>query len=332
MQKFILLLIFITTFTTGNRVSAKAPRLFVVTRSTKEFRLDKRDFPSVGLYSTTDNGKKWQHYGWYYSKCFSAATTLVDNQRIFYIACGNGVQKSPDGGKNWILTSGWDITECLKVTIDPQEPNIVYAATVYGIFKTIDGGVTWNEKNIGLVSTFTQALVIDPANHNLLFCGTESGIHRSLDGGEHWEPVGLLGLGIRTLIQHPKQPDILAAGTEDDGVFISRNRGKTWTQKINNLTHKTVYALAFAPQDSKILYAGTFQGGIFKSENMGDSWTIVNNGLRVHDIHALIVVPDNSNTVYAGTFNDGVWMSENAGEQWKFIGLATSQVWDMFFE
>ena len=332
MRTYALLLIFITIVITGNRVAAKSRRLYVVTRSTKEFRLNKREFPSVGLFSTTDNGKNWKHYGWYYTKCFSAATTLVGNQRIFYIACGNGVQKSPDGGKNWILTTGGEITECLKVVIDPQEPNIVYAATVYGIFKTIDGGVTWTEKNQGLVSTFTQALVIDPANHNLLFCATESGVHRSRDGGEHWEPVGMPGLGIRTLIQHPNDPDILAVGTENDGVFISPDRGKTWTQKINNLTHKTIYALAFAPQDSKTLYAGSFQGGIFKSENRGDSWITVNNGLRVHDIHALIVAPDNPNTVYAGTFNDGVWMSKDAGGQWEFIGLDTSQVWDMLFE
>jgi len=55
----------------------------------------------------------------------------------------------------------------------------------------------------------------------------------------------------------------------------------------------------------------------------------VNNGLRILDIHALLIDPNNKNTVYAGTLNDGLWLSENGGKNWKFIGLETSQVWDM---
>lgn len=305
--------------------------LYVVTRSTKEFRLHSREFPSVGLFSTTDAGKSWQHYGWYYCKCFSAATTGTDDQRIFYLACGNGVQKSPDGGEHWIITTGWNITECLKVAIDSKNPETVYTATAYGIFKTTDGGQTWEEKNQGLASTFTPVVLIDKNDCNLLFCATESGVHRSIDGGDHWEPIGLLGIGIRTLVQHPKRLNILAAGTEEDGVFISFDYGNTWNQKINGLTHKTIYALAFDSQDSKTIYAGSYQGGIFKSQNAGDNWVAKNNGLRILDIHAILVDPENSKTVYAGTLNDGVWLSEDGGENWRFIGLETSQVWDMFF-
>ena len=332
MKKCITALIFISVFLLVNLLWAQSSTLYVVTRSTKDFRLGKREFPSVGLFSTNDKGETWQHYGWYYTKCFSAATTTINNQRIFYLACGNGVQKSLDGGQHWILTSGWNITECLKVAIDHVNPQTVYTATAYGIFKTTDGGTTWEEKNRGLVSTFTPTVLIDKNDHNLLFCATESGIHRSRDGGEHWQPFGLLGIGIRTLIQHPQKPTILAAGTEDDGVFLSFDYGKTWRQKINGLTQKTIYALAFAPQDHKTIYAGTFRGGIFKSENAGDTWQAVNDGLGILDIHALIVDANNIQTVYAGTLNDGVWLSENAGGHWRFIGLETSQVWDMAFD
>lgn len=332
MRQAFLFFVFLISFSITLQLSAKSPKLYVVTRSTKNFRLDDKQFPCVGLFSTDDNGKNWKHYGWAYTKCFSAATQIVKGQRIFYLACGNGAQKSPDGGKSWILTSDWKSTECQKIVIDPSDPDIVYAATAYGIFKTTDGAQTWTEKNHGLVNTFTPSLVIDQNDHNLLFCATEAGIHRSRDGGEHWEPIGLLGLGIRTLIQNCHQPEIFAAGTENDGIFISQDHGKTWQKKNTNLIHTTIYALAFAPNDSKILYAGTFQGGIYKSENLGDSWKTVNDGLRVLDIHALIVSPGDRNTVYAGTLNDGVWMSKNAGESWQFIGLETSQVWDLLID
>ena len=101
-------------------------------------------------------------------------------------------------------------------------------------------------------------------------------------------------------------------------------------QKVQGLTHKTVYALSFSPENESTIYVGTFQGGIFKTKNGGKSWRAINKNLKILDIHALLVDPKNPETVYAGTLNDGVWMSENGGESWKFIGLETSQVWDMF--
>lgn len=331
MKKICLILLLITTaeFLLLSTLYSKSSTLYVVTRSTKKFRLNSRDNPTVGLFSTDDKGKTWKHYGWKYTKCFSVSTAKLGNDHIFYIACGNGVHKSDDGGKFWAITTGWNITECLKTTIDLKNPNTVYAATAYGIFKTSDGGKTWIEKNEGLISTFTPTIIIDQNDSNLLFCATESGVHRSKDAGDHWEPIGLLGLGIRTLIQHPINPSLLAIGTEDDGVFISTDYGKTWIRKTNGLTHKTVYVLAFSPQDANIIYSGTFRGGIFKSTDGGESWQAMNNGLRILDIHALIVDPKDKNIVYAGTLNDGIWISEDGASNWRFIGLETSQVWDM---
>jgi photosystem II stability/assembly factor-like uncharacterized protein len=329
---FIVLMVILSGFANFSGLWAKSPTLYVVTRSTKVFRLQNKDNPTVGLFSTNDKGKTWSHHGWKYTKCFSVSIARLKNRQIFYLSCGNGVQKSADGGKNWTITTGWNITECLKTSIDPTNPDMVYAATAYGIFKTTDGGKSWIEKNKGLASTFTPTVIIDRNDHQLLFCATESGVHRSGDGGENWEPIGLLGLGIRTLIQHPSHPNLLAVGTEDDGVYLSEDYGTTWQQKSNGLTHLTIYALAFAPQNPAIIYSGTFQGGIFKTNNGGNSWQAINNGLRIFDIHALLVDPNDSRTVYAGILNDGIWMSEDAGANWRFIGLETSQVWDLVIQ
>lgn len=324
----LIMTIFLSTFSC---LFAKNKTLYVVTRSTKKFRIGSQDFPSVGLFSTRDDGKSWKHFGWNFTKCFSVSTTTVEGNQVFYLSCGNGVQKSGDSGKTWTITTGANIYECLKTAIDPKNPNTVYAATAYGIFKTTDSGKTWQEKNLGLTSTFTPTVFLDQNVNGTLYCATETGIHRSLNGGDMWEPIGLLGLGIRTIIQHPAQTDIFAAGTENDGVYISTDHGKTWIQKIEGLTHKTVYALAFEPNNPQVIYAGTFRGGIFKTEDGGDSWLAINQDLANLDIHTLLIDPQNKNKVYAGTLNDGLWLSENAGKSWRFIGLETSQVWDMVF-
>ncbi|RME01076.1 MAG: hypothetical protein D6814_02255 [Calditrichaeota bacterium] len=308
---------------------AQLRTLYVVTRSTKSFRIQSQKNPVVGLFATRDRGMSWRHLGWTYTKCFSVAISEVNRQKTFYLACGNGVQISTDNGRMWKLATGWNITECLKVAVDRQNPDIIYTATAYGIFKSTDGGQTWQEKNKGLTSTFTPTILIDPKNPQRLFCATEAGVHRSDNAGDLWEPTGLWGLGVRTIVQNVRHPNILVAGTENDGIFISTDYGKTWQQKNHGLTHKTVYALALSPQNPQLIFAGTFQGGVFKTLDSGQQWWPMNHNLGNLDIHALLIDPLDTNTIYAGTLNDGVWLTTDGGKNWEFIGLETSQVWDM---
>jgi len=125
MKKYLLisLILILSAFSDFFELLAKSPKLYVVTRSTKKFKLNSRDDSIVGLFSTKDKGKTWQHYGWKYTKCFSVSIAKLDNRDIFYLSCGNGVLKSGDGGKNWTITTGWNITECLKTAIDPTNPD-----------------------------------------------------------------------------------------------------------------------------------------------------------------------------------------------------------------
>lgn len=309
-----------------------APTLYVVTRSTQKFRIGGRDNPSVGLFTTTDRGQTWQHHGWHYTKCFSVAIAPGSGGQVLYLSCGNGVLKSADGGDSWTISSGWQMTECLKAAVEPGNPQIVYAATAYGIFRSTDGGQSWQEKNSGLASTFTASILIDVRNPATVWTATEAGVYRSTDRGETWSNAGLAGKGIRTLVQSRRDASVFWLGTEDDGVFVSRDGGTSWQPRSEGLAHRTVYALALDPADAQVLYAGTFRGGVYKSRDGGQSWQAHNNGLTVLDIHALLVDPGDSRVVYCGTMGGGVFMSEDAGANWRFIGLETSQVWDLVME
>jgi len=316
---------------TTQSASARSPQnttLYVITRSTEKFRIFGRDNPSVGLFTTRDRGKSWQHWGWHYTKCFSATIEPNSGGKVIYLACGNGIQKSNDSGNSWVITSGWEMTECLKVAIDPMHTQTVYAATAYGIFKSEDGGGIWKEKNHGLKSTFTPAVVIDRINPELVYCATEAGVYQSINGAESWELLGLEGKGIRTILQSVHDTRTLLVGTEDDGILVSTDAGKHWKAMNEGLESLTVYALAEDPLNAQNLYAGTFRGGVYKSMDGGASWQSSNNGLTRLDIHALLVDPSDSNVVYCGTLGGGVFLSEDAGAQWRFIGLETSQVWD----
>jgi len=307
---------------------AKNTRIYVVTRSTEKFRIFGRDNPTVGLLTTDDRGKSWQHWGWHYTKCFSAAIEPNSNGKVIYLACGNGIQKSNDSGNNWIITTGWEMTECLKVAIDPVNTQTVYAATAYGIFKSDDGGRIWQEKNHGFESTFTSSVIVHRNNPKIIYAATEAGVYKSTGGAESWELLGLQGKGIRTILQSVHDMNTLLVGTEDDGIFISTNSGKTWQAINDGLGSMTVYSLAQDPFGAEVLYAGTFRGGVFKSIDGGALWKSCNNGLTKLDIHALLVDPSDSDVIYCGTLGSGVFISEDAGAQWKFIGLETSQVWD----
>ncbi|HDL17832.1 MAG TPA: hypothetical protein ENH29_02135 [Bacteroidetes bacterium] len=299
--------------------------LYVVTRSTQKFTIGGRNNPAVGLFTTSDRGVTWRHYGWEYTKCFSVAIQPGSSGKILYLSCGNGIQKSVDDGEKWQIVTDWRMTECLKVAIDPQNPHTVYAATAYGIFKSSDGGKTWREKNRGFESTFTSSVIIVGKK---LFAATEAGVYISTDGAENWQLAGLEGKGSRTILQSPHSGTELVAGTEDDGVFFSFDGGVFWRQKNNGLHHRTIYALAFDPADANIIYAGTFRGGVYKSGNGGNSWQSRNEGLTNLSVHALCVDPFDHDVVYCGTLGGGVFISENAGANWRFIGLETSQVWD----
>jgi photosystem II stability/assembly factor-like uncharacterized protein len=311
------------------QIWAAPPVLYAVTRATRAYRHPGISHPAAGLFVTHDKGETWDHLGWPYGKFFSvSARRLTDGEILLCQACGNGVLISDNSGASWRIATGWEITECLKTAIHPTDPRIIYTATAYGIYKSTDGGQTWSQRNRGLISTFTSALLIDPDNAQLLFCATEAGVHRSQNAGESWKPIGLLGKGIRTLHQHPQNSAILVAGTENDGLFMSTDRGKSWQAVNRGLHHPTIYAFCFVPGEPQTLFCGTYRGGVYRSRDLGQTWKAVNKGLPSCSVHAMTADPQDPQTLYAGTLGFGVWRSRDGGDSWEFSGLQNSEVWD----
>jgi len=289
--------------------------------------------PRTGLYFQRPiEDTVWHHAGPVNIRAFGTAVPTLTRGKVLYIAAGNGVHKSTDGGATWRITTDWRITEVLCVATDPTDLNTVYVATPYGVFRTTDGCATWTEANSGLGALFTSWVVVDHSDSRKVYCATEEGVFASDDRGIHWKRFGLSVAGTRIVVQHPRDPLTLIAGTEDYGLYVTRNGGKWWTKCEAGLDHQTFYAVAFDPNAPDTVYAGGYVTGVYKSTDGARSWKRMNTGLTVLTIHSLAVDPVKSERVYAAAYWGGVFRSDNGGGNWRNVGHPESQVYTIVVE
>lgn len=308
-------------------VSAQESSVYLSVVARKSFTVGSAN-AGTGLYRQhPSDDSAWTQLGPDNIRAFGVAVHPGTDQKVIYIAAGNGVHKSTDGGKTWRITTGWRITEVLYVCPDPRSTATVYLACAYGIFRSTDGCATWTECNTGLGSTFSTCVICDNARPGTLYCATEAGAYVSTNSGDSWSRMGLSVDGVRTVVQHPTNPEILFAGTEQFGMYRSTNGGAWWDKCEAGIDHATFYAIAFDPQKPSTLYAAGYVTGIYKSTNGGDSWKRMNNGLGVLTFHSLAVDPRKGDRVYAGAYWGGVYRTDDGGEHWQSAGLRDSQVW-----
>jgi len=283
--------------------------------------------PRFGLFVSTDKGSSWRHKGWEdYIRTFYAEEA---SNGVIWAACGNGVLRSTDCGASWRVTTGWEVTEVLKVKAARSDPRVVFAATAYGIIRSTDGGDSWEKVSLGIRPPFSADVCIDRNKWRHVLAATEVGIYRTEDGGERWVESGLAGKGIRLLVQDPFDERRFWAGTEEDGVFVSEDRGQHWVQRAEGLTDLTVYSIAVHPSKRNHLYAGTFGGGVFASTDGGLHWEQSVRGLTDLQVHALVVSSSDPELLLAGTLNDGLFRSTDGGATWEYLTQEHSEVWGL---
>jgi photosystem II stability/assembly factor-like uncharacterized protein len=161
----------------------------------------------------------------------------------------------------------------LRVTVlavDPVSPATLYAGTTSGLFKTTDGGATWNAT--GLVNDYIHVLGIAQSDPTILYAGAgERGLFKSVDSGSSWSPInnGLrdvvnTGAQITAFVIDSDNPNILYVGISGYGVYKSGDGGSNWAPFNDGLTNLDVHLLALAPGTAKTLYASS-PDGVFKT-------------------------------------------------------------------
>lgn len=236
------------------------------------------------------------------------------------------------------------------LVINPQNTQEMYAGTFGGgVYKTENGGATWQSASWGLIDGYIQSLAIDPKTPATVYAGMYTyGVYKTTDGGATWSPTGP-GLNHDAIVYDlqvdPLNPNNVYAGTRSKnpvleppwggGVFKSTNGGETWTEQNNGLIEDWVYSLAIDPTNPSIIYAALHTQGISKSTDGAATWTTINSGLDDTSGRSVVIDPLNPQNVYFATWHYGqVFKSTNGGTSWQAArnGLPGIKVYKLFVD
>jgi photosystem II stability/assembly factor-like uncharacterized protein len=237
--------------------------------------------------------------------------------RRYYLAGGNGVHRSTDGGATWKILTSWRTEEIL-------DPAVIYAATPFGVFKTTDDGLTWEKKMNGVSPWYIQKVLMDPRDRSTLYAAGEADLFRTTNGGESWRPMGSGCRNILAVLQHPVRRDIFVVAGEEAGIRRTTDGGATWSAS-RGLEAASIYAMR-ASADGATLYAAGWQTGLWSSTDDGASWRQAWQGPDAEAIYSIFVDPANPAHLMVGSVGRGLFESRDGGATWKYAGLHGAQV------
>ncbi len=271
---------------------------------------------------------------------------------------GYGIYKSMDGGKTWRVMGLEQTRHIHRIVIDPANPNTVYVGAIgspwgehpeRGVFKTTDGGETWNKVLFVDNKTGAADLVMDPTNPNKLIAamwehrrkpwtfksgGPGSGLYITVDGGKNWKklskedglPEGDLGrIGVAISRSNPKRVYALIE-SKKNALYRSDDGGYTWqmtSNKGNEIGNRPFYysELYVDPVNENRLY--TIFTYVNVSEDGGKTFTQLMDAYGtshgVHpDHHAFYINPYDPNYIIEGN-DGGLNISRDRGKSWRFV-------------
>lgn len=307
----------------------------------------------------------------------AAVTGIPGNDKVYYMgSTGGGVWKSDNAGNTWVnISDGFFGGTIGAIELAQSDNNIIYVAggekTVrgnvshgYGIWKSLDGGETWEYKGLK-EGQYMPRLRVHPKNPDLVYVAvlghlfgqnTERGIYRSRDGGDSWEKILYVDdkTGGIDLILDPVNPRIIYASTwqvkrtayslESGGpgsaLWKSTDGGDTWT----NLSESEgmpdgplgIIGLSLSADNPKKLYAlvEAREGGLFISNDRGENWKRVNSDRNLRQrawyYTRLYVDPNNAETVYV--LNVSFHKSVDGGKTFERIATPHGDHHDLWID
>ncbi len=277
-----------------------------------------------------DGDQTWTHLGWNHPRVNAIACDPT-NPQIIFLACGDGAARTNDGGKSWRAITDWRITEAQDICVDPNAPQQVYLATAYGVWRSQDHGETWTESNVGLIKKFTHTIAVDRAPPRRILAGTEGGLYLATESVASWSLIGPEEVAVLDLEQSFCSPSIWLAATQDRGVLLSHDNGKTWQSSKGKIARAEIYAVASDPFNAQHLAAASWGEGMLVSEDEGQSWQLRVTGLPTRNLYETVFDANRAGRLWAATFEEGIFYSDDLGRTWHGAGMSGAIVFDMVF-
>ena len=267
------------------------------------------------------------------------------------VSVGDGLYKSTDGGNNWKKIGLENSERIANIIVNPKNSNEIFVAVLgalwsdsneRGVYKSSDGGVTWENILYLNESTGCADLAMDPSNPNILYAsmwefrrtgwsfnsgGDNSALYKSTDGGKNWKKIhngfpegklGRLAIGVAKSNPNTLYTVIESEKNEDKGLYKSVDGGENWKQMNNDfgITVRPFYfsRIVVDPKDENVIVKAGLYGSI--SKDGGE--TFENLGSMHPDIHDMVFDINNSDIMYVGT-DGGVYRSWNKGVTMEIV-------------
>jgi photosystem II stability/assembly factor-like uncharacterized protein len=317
-----------------------------------------------GVWKTTDFGHTWRPiFDDQPTGSIGAVAVAPSNPDVVYVGSGEGLQrpdlstgdgiyKSTDAGRTWTHLGLRDGQQIPEILVDPANPDRLFVAVLghpygpnqeRGVFRSLDGGRTFQKVLYKDEDTGASDLLFDPGNPNTIYAvlwqarqgpwengawnGPNSGLYRSTDGGDTWRPLtrglptfqeglGRIGIGIA-----PSDPNRLYASVEQRGgglVYRSDDAGETWTRMTTDGRIATrpsdAAEIVVDPRNPDVVYSVTIV--TWKSTDGGRTWTGFKGAPGGDDYQKAWINPDNPDIMIM-TSDQGAVVTVNGGETWS---------------
>jgi photosystem II stability/assembly factor-like uncharacterized protein len=317
-----------------------------------------------GVWRTTDAGRVWTPiFDDQPSGSIGALAVAPSNPNVIYVGSGEGLQRpdlstgdgvyvSRDGGKTWTNTGLRDGQQISAVVVDPKDDRRAFVAVLghpyganaeRGVFRTLDGGKTWEKVLYKDEDTGAVALAFDPSNAKTIYAvlwasrqgpwengawqGPGSGLFKSTDGGTNWKQLtkglpttaeGLGRIGLDVSRSDPKCLFAIVDAPRAGGLYRSDDAGESW-QRVNGEPRLWGRGSDFAevkidPKNKDVVYVANV--GLYKSTDGGKSFTCFKGAPGGDDYHTVWVSPDDSNVLLVAA-DQGAIVTVNGGETWS---------------
>ncbi|HKV40803.1 MAG TPA: hypothetical protein VJX67_16435 [Blastocatellia bacterium] len=331
-------------------------------------------FGSVGggVWKSTNSGRTWAPvFDSQPIASIGAIAVAPSNGNVVYagsgeadmrsqISYGNGMYKSTDAGKHWTHIGLEGTRQIGRILVDPKNPDRVFVAALghayganpdRGLYRSRDGGATWQKVLFKDDNTGAIDVTFDPLNSRIVYAalwnsrrppwsiyppsyGAGGGIFKSTDGGDKWQPLtgipaeglGRIGLAV-TAGNHNRLYAIVDA--KAGGLYRSDDAGATWSLISSD---KRIYGrgwyfckIVADPKNPDRVYVSNTS--VYRSTDAGKSWTAIKGAPGGDDYHQLWIYPDDPDRMILGS-DQGAVVSEDGAETWSsWYNQATAELY-----